>query len=143
MFFLNKFLSYLLVPRQNRAKVSPILTFLIAATSKALASSLTYPVFLAKTRMQAYNNGAVKDESSKHEKSPDDDGDEKRTSSTPFIIFTTLQDILLEEGVGALYNGLAREVLRGFLTHGITVLTKDVVHSAIIQSYYTLLFLMR
>jgi hypothetical protein len=143
MFFLNEFLRHLLVPRRNRAKVSPVLTFLIAATSKALASSLTYPVFLVKTRTQAYTNGAVKDDSSKREESSSDDDDEQRTGSIPFTIFTTLQGILLEEGIGALYDRLAGEVLTGFLTHGIAVLTKDVVHSAVIQSCYTLLFVMR
>jgi hypothetical protein len=137
-FFLNEFLGYLLVPRRKRGKVSPAVTFLLAATSKAIASSITYPVSLAKTRTQADNRGSAKDPSGTEHPS-----DEEQSRFAPFTIFSTLQAIVLHEGVGTLYDGLAGEVLKGFFTHGLTMLTKDVVHSAIVQSYYTLLVLLR
>lgn len=139
-FFLNEFLRYLLVPRKKRDNVPPALTFLIAATSKAIASSITYPVSLAKTRTQAHSRESAKD-SADSEKSSNDD--EKRPGYTPFTIFSTLQAIVLDEGIGALYDGLAGEVTKGFFTHGITMLTKDIVHSAIVQSYYASLVLLR
>jgi hypothetical protein len=135
-FFLNEFLRYLLLPRKKERKPSPALTFLIAATSKAVASSITYPVSLAKTRTQAHST----DSEGKRAATGSDD---ELRAFTPLSVFSTLQTILLTEGVGALYDGLQGEVLKGFFTHGLTMLTKDVVHSAIVRSYYILLVLLR
>jgi len=138
-FFLNEFLRYMLVPRRKKRKVSPAITFLIAATSKAIASSITYPVSLAKTRVQADSAGSDSTDATDLGKSSDDE----QASFAPFTIFSMLQAIVLAEGVGALYDGLAGEVLKGFFALGITMLTKDIVHSAIVHSYYTLLVLLR
>jgi hypothetical protein len=126
-FFLNEVLKYLLLPRHKRKSPSATVIFLLAAISKAVASAITYPVSLAKTRVQA--------DSSSSETKP--------SNAFAFSLFTSLQSIAAEEGISALYDGLFGEVVKGFLSHGITMLTKDIVHSSIVQSYYTLLILMK
>lgn len=129
-FFLNELLKYMLLPRRKRQNPPATITFLLAATSKAVASAITYPVSLAKTRAQADSSSS--------------DGKEKKKASwLAFALFTSLQTIAAEEGVSALYDGLFGEVVKGFLSHGITMLTKDVVHTSIVQSYYALLILFR
>ncbi|EED15630.1 mitochondrial carrier protein, putative [Talaromyces stipitatus ATCC 10500] len=127
-FFLNELLKYLLLPRQKRQTPSATVTFLLAAISKAIASAITYPVSLAKTQVQADSS------SSQNQKSP---------KAFAFSLFTTLQTIAAQEGINALYDGLFGEVIKGFLSHGITMLTKEIVHSSIVHTYYTLLILMK
>jgi hypothetical protein len=137
-FFLNELLKYLLLPRHQRQKAPALLTFLLAAVSKAVASSITYPFSLAKTRAQAngVRVGSAGD-------TVQVDGEDKDQSFIPPTIFSTLHAMAVTEGVGALYDGLWGEVFKGFFSHGITMLTKDVVYSAIVQSYYVLLVLLR
>jgi hypothetical protein len=127
-FFLNEFLKYLLLPRHKRRSPSATVTFLLAAISKAVASAITYPVSLAKTRVQAESSSS---------------DDMKSSNAFAFNLFTSLQTIAAEEGINALYDGLFGEVVKGFLSHGITMLTKDIVHSSIVHTYYTLLILMK
>lgn len=127
-FFLNELLKYLLLPRHKRNNPPAAVTFLIAAVSKSVASAITYPVSLTKTRVQA-------DSSSREGTKP--------SNAFSFNLFTSLQSIAAEEGISALYDGLFGEVVKGFLSHGITMLTKDVVHSSIVRTYYMLLILMK
>lgn len=138
-FFLNETLKYLLLPRHRRRKPSAAVTFLLAAVSKAIASAITYPFSLAKTRAQTDGS----DSRSRDDTATQDNGRDGVRSSVSPTIFSTLHTIALEEGVGALYDGLLGEVLKGFFSHGITMLTKDVVHSAIVNTYYALLVLLR
>ncbi|KAL1964428.1 hypothetical protein VTN77DRAFT_6986 [Rasamsonia byssochlamydoides] len=136
---LNELLKCLLLPRRQRQKPSAAVTFLLAAVSKAIASTITYPFSLAKTRAQANGVGS----NSRDDTATQDNGrDGERPSILP-TVFSTLRAIALEEGVGALYDGLLGEVLKGFFSHGITMLTKDAVHSAIVQFYYALLVILR
>lgn len=135
-FFLNEVLKYTLLPRSKRERPSAALTFLLAALSKSAASSITYPFSLAKTRAQALgaSNGAK-------------DTDEKSSptllsSLTPKII-STVVTIARTEGIMALYAGLMGEVLKGFFSHGFTMLAKDAVYATIVKGYYFLLMLLR
>lgn len=128
-FFLNEFLKYLLLPRHKRSNPPATVTFLLAAISKAVASAITYPVSLAKTRAQA--------DSSRD----DDNKQESQSKAFAFNLLANLHATVAEEGIGALYDGLVGEVLKGFLSHGITMLTKDAVHSIIVHTYYALLIL--
>ena len=43
----------------------------------------------------------------------------------------------------ALYAGLMGEVLKGFFSHGFTMLAKDAVYATIVKGYYFLLMLLR
>lgn len=58
---------------------------------------------------------------------------EKRT------IFGTLLKIANEEGYLGLYQGLGGEVLKGFFSHGVTMLSKELIHKVVIRVYYLIL----
>jgi len=54
-------------------------------------------------------------------------------------VFSTILHIARKDGVGALYEGLEGEVLKGFFSHGITMIVKQAVHKVIIQLYFMIL----
>jgi Mitochondrial carrier protein len=93
-------------------------TFLLAAISKAIASTITYPFSLAKTRSQA----AV-----------------KRQLPQPKSVFGSLRAIAQTQGLSALYEGVSGEVIKGFLSNGTTMMLKQLIHRFIVQAYYIVL----
>ncbi|KAI1326017.1 mitochondrial carrier domain-containing protein [Xylariaceae sp. FL0255] len=143
----------------------PRLTFLFAATSKAVSSFITYPFQIAKTRLQSGIPLESDDEKAKEstpageenlidfeEKQPgkneeDKDQDvhkqvEKKLNSLRAVqrlarrsIFGTIAEIIRTEGVVSLYDGVAAELLKGFFSHGTTMLAKDVVHKLLFKLY--------
>ncbi|OQE47546.1 hypothetical protein PENCOP_c001G06373 [Penicillium coprophilum] len=133
-FFLNEFLKRTLLPRSKRDKPPPALTFLLAALSKVAASSITYPFSLAKTRAQVMSSNS-KSKSGKAQ-------DSLFASLTPEIL-STVANIARTDGIPGLYAGLHGEVLKGFFSHGFTMLAKDAVYAFIVKSYYLLLVLRR
>lgn len=137
---LHKVLLRLLVPRAKRDDPGAQLTFLIAAISKALASTVTYPFSLAKTRAQVSSQKPTEatGEASETEKSgrPRDSAAVRARQRT---VFSTILRIAETEGLSGLYQGLSAEVLKGFFSHGITMLMKDRIHTVIISLYYAVL----
>jgi hypothetical protein len=133
-FFLNEVLKYSLLPRSKREKPSPAVTFFLAALSKSAASSITYPFSLAKTRAQAMGNAQKAGLSS--------ESNNVLAALTPKI-FAAVGDIYRAEGVPGLYSGLRGEVLKGFFSHGFTMLAKDAVYASIVKTYYLLLIVLR
>lgn len=136
-FFLNEFLKRTLLPRSKRDKPPPSLTFLLAALSKVAASSITYPFSLAKTRAQVISS----DSKSKYG-TTDKTGASIPASLTPEIL-STVATIARTDGIPGLYAGLHGEVLKGFFSHGFTMLAKDAVYASIVKTYYLLLLLGR
>ncbi|KAF1357635.1 mitochondrial carrier [Lizonia empirigonia] len=137
---LHKVLLRLLVSQGKRDNPGARITFLIAATSKALASSITYPFQLAKTRAQVSSQKPAETtgETSEFEKA------EKPLRSRPVrarqrTVFATILRIAQTEGFAGLYQGLGGEVLKGFFSHGITMLMKERIHTVIINLYYAVL----
>ncbi|KAJ6161110.1 Mitochondrial substrate/solute carrier [Penicillium chermesinum] len=102
----------------------------ICPTSKAAASAMTYPISLAKTRSQALASS---------EKSTDSPIASKFTPK----VLQTVAAIYKKEGISALYAGLPGEVLKGFFSHGFTMLAKDAVYASIVKMYYLMLILSR
>jgi hypothetical protein len=134
---LHKILLSLLVPRAKRDDPGARLTFLLAATSKALASTVTYPFSLAKTRAQV---SSQKPSSTTGETSELGKSDNSRTAQArQRTVFSTILRIAQTEGLAGLYQGLGAEVLKGFFSHGITMFMKDKIHTLIISLYYTIL----
>jgi len=140
-FLFHESLLRLLVKRDNRSDPGSRTTFLIAAMSKAIASTITYPFSLAKSRAQVSSRSpsepstepisekdTLKDASSKAQK--------KVRRKT---VFDTILAIAKEEGLLGLYQGLGGEVLKGFFSHGLTMLLKERIHKIIIQLYYLVL----
>jgi hypothetical protein len=161
-----------LLPKAKRDKPGPQLTFLLAAVSKALATSVTYPVSLAKSRAQAKSSTPVPQAEGTKKKAPlpeipgvtvertetvekvqekapvSNDSKQKaqtnaqralRLLNAQYAIFVSLQRIYKEEGIGGLYSGIEGEVLKGFLSHGLTMVVKERAHIGVIQTYYLLL----
>lgn len=137
-FFFFGTLKRMLVPRSQRSNLSPQMTFLLAALSKAMASTITYPFSLAKSRAQASSNKST-DNTGGHDKH----GLGPVQAPRPGNVFATILHIANAEGLGALYDGLSGEVLKGFFGHGITMIVKDLVHKLIIRLYYAILRLLK
>ncbi|KAJ4367861.1 hypothetical protein N0V86_009700 [Didymella sp. IMI 355093] len=137
---LHKVLLRLLVPQGKRDDPGARITFLIAATSKALASTLTYPFQLAKTRAQVSSQkpSDATGETSEFEKA-EKPLNSKVIRARQRTVFATILRIAQTEGFLGLYQGLGGEVLKGFFSHGITMLMKERIHAAIISLYYSVL----
>lgn len=141
-FLLHKLLLRFLVPRARRQDPGARLTFLLAAISKALASTVTYPFSLAKTRAQV---SAQKPTSTAGETSEVENKEAEAVVTSKVVkarqrtVFATILRIAQTEGIYALYQGLGAEVLKGFFSHGITMLVKDRIHVVIVNLYYALL----
>ncbi|KAF2029119.1 mitochondrial carrier [Setomelanomma holmii] len=133
---LHKVLLRLLVPRTKREDPGARITFLLAAISKALASTVTYPFSLAKTRAQVSSQKPTSTSGETSEKSTPDTTAARARQRT---VFSTILRITETEGLEGLYQGLSAEVLKGFFSHGITMLMKDRIHTMIISLYYTVL----
>ena len=130
-----------LVPRGKRENPGARITFLLAALSKAMASAITYPFSLAKSRAQVSSKRPLDDEESLHpEKESLKQTEQKAARKVrKDTIFDTVLQIAREEGVGGLYQGLSGEVLKGFFSHGLTMLMKESIHKIVIQLYYLVL----
>ncbi|KAI1412929.1 mitochondrial carrier domain-containing protein [Hypoxylon sp. FL1857] len=205
-FFLQEFLKKKTVSSEKWDNPGAAMTFLLAATSKALASAVTYPFQTAKTRLQtgvpvapestreadapkAVDQASEGAEAPKEEAAAeapkegegeapaeaapasDDAPVSPKTTEAPpqpvttrnvappernpgadakfeaqamravknfgrQSIFGTVAQIARTEGVGSLYDGLPAELLKGFLSHGTTMLAKGVVHRMLFRLYF-------
>lgn len=133
---LHKVLLRLIVPRAKRDDPGARITFLLAAVSKALASTVTYPFSLAKTRAQVSSQKPTSTSGETSEKATPDTTAARARQRT---VFSTILRIAETEGPAGLYQGLGAEVLKGFFSHGITMLMKDRIHAMIISLYYSVL----
>ena len=138
-FFLFETLKKLLLPRSKRDSPPATATFFLSAVSKACASSVTYPFSLAKARAQAGSKKEDKDEQEILDK--DTAGNQAKAKAARSTIFSTVLTIAQTEGPGALYEGLHLEIVKGFFSHGITMLAKQAIHRFVVRLYYTLAIL--
>ncbi|KAI0118600.1 mitochondrial carrier domain-containing protein [Nemania sp. FL0031] len=160
-FFLQEFLRTISAD-QTYDDPGPRLTFLFAATSKAISSFITYPLQIAKTGLQAGipMESAQSDEGQLNRanevnrnldhRAEGGQGTEVEAENKPKIVdavqhlaqrsvFGTLAHIIQSERIGSLYDGIGAELLKSFLSHGITMLAKDAVHKSLFKAYiYTL-----
>ncbi|EAQ91259.1 hypothetical protein CHGG_03194 [Chaetomium globosum CBS 148.51] len=128
-FFLQQVLKRALVARERWDEPGASTTFLLAAASKVIATSATYPFQIAKARMQV-------------SAAPDDKGEGGRSGGRDNIFATVLR-IARAEGGKALYDGIGGELLKGFFSHGTTMLSKDVIHRFIVQLYFAILAVLK
>jgi hypothetical protein len=147
-FFLYEFFKRCL-PRSRRDDPGARITFLMAAVSKAIASTITYPFSLAKARAQTSSKPPIDPSSASEVKAEvssihNTSEAEKACKNTEKIakrstIFATILKIYRTEGAAALYEGVFGEILKGFFSHGITMIVKESIHKLIIQTYYLIL----
>lgn len=161
-FFLYDFLKRVLVPRSKRDDPGASITFLLAAVSKAVASSVTYPVSLAKARAQVNGSScAAQDAKENIEKLAEDVKDATKNGTTSSSkearkhlaqaskqvgrnnIIHSILKIYKEEGISGLYEGIGGEIIKGFLGHGLTMIVKDRVHEIILSLYFMVLKLLK
>lgn len=140
-------------------------TFLVAALSKAIATTVTYPFQIAKARVQVSAPESPRPEpeaeaEEKKEEASTEAKDEdiivveqnigRRASKAQAFagrvhrlaedtIFGTVMHIRKTEGVSALYDGIGGELLKAFFNHGTTMLSKEIVHKLIVQLYFFVL----
>lgn len=156
-FFLYEFFKRTTLPRSQREHPGARTTFLMAAIAKSCASTVTYPFSLAKARAQASSQPPVSSSTQESLKSDvksaaDNDSsnperEEKAKSAARKAkaaakknnVFTEILRIYREDGVEALYEGVYGEILKGFFSHGITMLVKEAIHKLIIKTYFAIL----
>ena len=103
----------LTLPRRRRDNPTSVELFFLAAWAKTLATLITYPIILAKTRSQVIQAA-------------------KGTMTIVGQIYRTLQT----EGLAGLYMGARSQILKGFFSQGITMMTKDQIAKLIIYMYF-------
>ena len=149
-FFFFENLKRIMLPQSKRSDPGSTLIFFIAALSKVLASTITYPFSLAKARTQ------VSSKSTETQSRTASSDSEKDSSRSTFVdsassrvshafdrtILGTILRIARTEGISSLYEGLQGEILKGFFSHGITMLVKDAIHGLIIRLYFAVLRLL-
>jgi hypothetical protein len=148
-FFLYEFFKRTLLPKAQRDDPGAKITFLMAAISKAVASTATYPFSLAKKRAQVGSSPPVDPNSASEVKAELSEASNAREAKIAgkktkglakrSTVFSTILRIYREEGWEALYEGVWGEVLRGFLGHGLTMIIKESVHKFIVSAYYWVL----
>ncbi|GAA6047324.1 hypothetical protein JCM3770_001887 [Rhodotorula araucariae] len=106
-----------LIPAKHREHPTPAQTFLCGALASAIASAITYPLILAKTRLQF--------------KSP-----------TGRALYTSQLDVfrktVAKQGLAGLYQGVESQLLKGFFSEGVKLLVKDRIELAIVLAHRVL-----
>ncbi|GAA5887512.1 hypothetical protein JCM6882_001436 [Rhodosporidiobolus microsporus] len=103
-----------LIPAKHRTHPTPGQTFICGALASAIASAITYPLILAKTRLQF--------------RSPTG----RRLYRSQLDVF---RKTLKQGGIAGLYSGLESQLIKGFLSEGIKLLIKDRVELLIIVAH--------
>lgn len=110
-YYFFQLLRVSLIPRRRRENPTSLELFFLAAFAKTFATLITYPIMLSKTRMQIKLK-------------------EKAT------LLHSLYRTLRTEGVAGAYVGARSQILKGFFSQGITMMTKDQIARAIIYLYF-------
>ena len=132
-FTMFEMLKRLTLKREIRERPPPMMTFLLSALSKAIASSVTYPFSLAKSRLQVGGKEERQDE--KEEVERDVQGRVKRVVMKD-TLFSTILTIVEREGWRSLYEGLSLEITKGFFSHGITMAVKQAMQRLLAKVWY-------
>jgi hypothetical protein len=144
-FALHAVLSRTLLPRKVREKPGAVATFVLSASSKAIASAVMYPFSLAKTRLMVGGEREKQYEESAEESVEGQGGRKEKVEKEVLkeTLLSTLLAIVEKEGYAGLYEGLELEVCKGFLSHGITMVAKQIVQRFVIKMWYLFGVIMR
>lgn len=100
-------------------------SFVGAAFSNAVATWLLYPLMLAKTRLQIHRKRVREANQNLARKSEDDD----------VSMLTIWEEALAKEGPSGLYQGLEAQLLKGFVSQGVTMVVKQRVELYVVAMY--------
>lgn len=144
-FFVNRRLAARIIPAIEEGDV-PVawVAFLLAAMSKATATALTYPFQTGQTRLQMADSPMSQDSKLKGETiETRDPHAESLVSRIVRLLDKTILGVVLRivrrEGLRALYDGLQGALLKSFFGHGLTMLTKGMIHRMVIRLWFLLL----
>ena len=132
-FMMFEMLKRVTLKRDMREKPPPMMTFLLSALSKIVASSVTYPFSLAKSRLQV---GGKKEGTEEKQEVERDVGGGLRAKLLGDSIFGTIFTIVEREGWRSLYEGLALELTKSFFSHGITMAVKQAIQRLLVRTWY-------
>jgi hypothetical protein len=110
-YYFFQLLRVSLIPRRRRDNPTSTELFFLAAFAKTFATLITYPIMLSKTRMQIRLK-------------------ERAT------LLHSLYETLKTEGIAGAYMGARSQILKGFFSQGITMMTKDQIARTIIYLYF-------
>ncbi|KAF8946609.1 hypothetical protein BGZ47_011827 [Haplosporangium gracile] len=103
------------------ASLTSLQIFFISACSKAIASFLTYPLILTKTKLQtkvqdeSYSPTTLDHDIEKNEQQP------KSFNGISDVFKTVIKD----KGIAGLYTGCQGQVVKGFFSFGLMYMIKD------------------
>lgn len=133
-FFVNRRLAAHIIPALEEDDIPTAwIAFILAATSKALATAMTYPFQAAKTQLQMPS-----DEVEKKKYGPEACATSHHSGAKALIakawrllnmtVFAMIYRIVNREGIRGLYHGLHAELIKSFFSHGLTMFTKGLIH---------------
>ncbi|OLN81618.1 Peroxisomal adenine nucleotide transporter 1-like protein 1 [Colletotrichum chlorophyti] len=153
-FFLNDKLGKTLLPDvDDETPYSTHITFLLAAVSKAVATTISYPLQTAKARLQVQGSSGNSSprRSTDSQESPFEKERLGKEPGSPGLVgaktsllhrlkemidnsvLAIVLSIARTEGVPALYAGIQGEVLKSFFSHGLTMVSKGIIHRFVIR----------
>jgi solute carrier family 25 (peroxisomal adenine nucleotide transporter), member 17 len=143
-FLINRRLARKIIPALEEEDI-PVawVAFVLAASSKATASAITYPFQTGKTRLQMANQEVDPEKGASKTLPTVKGGSAVRHALRRLLemldqsIFGVVISILKDEGVRNLYTGLQGELFKGFFSHGLTMLTKGLIHRLIVRMWLT------
>ncbi|KAI3547193.1 hypothetical protein CABS01_00170 [Colletotrichum abscissum] len=141
-FFLNKKLGKTLLPDSDEALHNTHTTFLLAAASKSIATIISYPIQTAKARLQMRGTASPRRSTDSQERPRAEDLSKEPSSPGALAktkealddsVLAIVLSIARTDGITALYAGLQGEVLKSFFSHGLTMVSKGVIHTFVIR----------
>ncbi|KAF9315656.1 hypothetical protein BG003_002830 [Podila horticola] len=135
-YFLFETIKKLLVERQTKragpgasksvlaqaATLTSLQIFFVSACSKAIASFLTYPLILTKTKLQT----KVEDENEDQDQGGQEGAGGKEKKKAHFNgISDVVRTVVRDKGIAGLYTGCQGQVVKGFFSFGLMYMIKD------------------
>ncbi|CAM1502814.1 Fc.00g075900.m01.CDS01 [Cosmosporella sp. VM-42] len=149
-FFVNRRLAARIIPALEEEDI-PVawIAFLIAASSKATATAITYPFQTGKTRLQMASRSKPEKTVEEGKGAKEDNSLEKQQKHKDLLkkiaeflnktIFGVILRIIKKEGLPALYAGIRGELLKSFFSHGLTMFSKGILHRLVIRIWFLML----
>ena len=113
-FYLTNVYTRLLLPKNKRESPSSWQIFFLSALGNASSTTLLFPLILAKTLLQ-YRSPSGR----------------RVYNSLPEVFIKVVQ----KKGVIGLYQGLESQLLKGIISHGVTMTVKDRVEDLYVQAF--------